>query len=209
MRNDSIRVIVLERACLPTLCAFLSSCQTTRKPLDDRPPFYSEDNIAEYYGRCPKCNAWIKGYTIFSTSWLIAKDGDEEFEIPYGGDSGVCGTCPTCKVEWKAIDPYVESRIVKWKPVFDKEAADAIIKEAIEKRHKLIIVVKSGDTISQIAKDHRVSVSDLVELNKLKDPNVILIGQKLRLPEKVLETRVQQCDTPNHRSTSAPVVGGR
>ena len=208
MKRDST-VLVIKRAILLALCTLLSSCQTTRKPTDDRPAFYSESNIAEYYGRCPKCNAWVKGYMFFSNSWLIAKDGDEEFEIPYGGDSGVRGTCPTCNTEWKAIDPYVENRIVKWKPVYDKAEADAIIKDAIEKRRKLVIVVKDGDTLTRIARDHGVSPNDLAELNKLKNPNVILIGQRLRLPEKALKSRVQPGDAPNPHSPSAQGAGGR
>lgn len=43
------------------------------------------------------------------------------------------------------------------------------------------IIVKKGDTISQLAIDYNTSINDIVFANKLKDPNLILIGQKLKL----------------------------
>lgn len=43
-------------------------------------------------------------------------------------------------------------------------------------------VVRRGDTLSTIARRHRVRMSDLVALNGLKSRNRIRVGQKLKLP---------------------------
>lgn len=42
-------------------------------------------------------------------------------------------------------------------------------------------VVKAGDTLSEIAQRHRTSVYKLMELNHIKNPNHIYVGQRLRL----------------------------
>lgn len=41
--------------------------------------------------------------------------------------------------------------------------------------------VKKGDTLSEIAKEHGVSVANLQSWNNIKDPNKITVGQKLKL----------------------------
>ncbi|MCY8276500.1 N-acetylmuramoyl-L-alanine amidase [Bacillus inaquosorum] len=41
--------------------------------------------------------------------------------------------------------------------------------------------VKKGDTLSAIAKEHGVSVTNLQSWNNIKDPNKITVGQKLKL----------------------------
>ena len=41
--------------------------------------------------------------------------------------------------------------------------------------------IKSGDTLSQIAKAHNTTVENLVKLNKISNPENIKIGQKLRV----------------------------
>lgn len=41
--------------------------------------------------------------------------------------------------------------------------------------------VKKGDTLSGIAKANNTTVSNIVSLNNIKDPNVIMVGQKLRV----------------------------
>ena len=44
------------------------------------------------------------------------------------------------------------------------------------------VVVKSGDTLSKIAKDNNVTLAKLLQLNNgIKDPNAISIGQKIRV----------------------------
>lgn len=42
-------------------------------------------------------------------------------------------------------------------------------------------VVKRGDTLSKIAKDNHSSVERLVKINKIKNKNLINIGQKIRI----------------------------
>lgn len=41
--------------------------------------------------------------------------------------------------------------------------------------------VKSGDTLSKIAANHNTTVAKLVKLNKIKDPDKIYVGQKIKL----------------------------
>lgn len=46
---------------------------------------------------------------------------------------------------------------------------------------KVYTVVK-GDTLTKIAKEYGTTVAKLVELNGIKDPNLILVGQLIKLP---------------------------
>ncbi|WP_185830555.1 LysM peptidoglycan-binding domain-containing protein [Siminovitchia terrae] len=42
--------------------------------------------------------------------------------------------------------------------------------------------VKKGDTLSAIAKKDKTTVNELVKINGIKNPNLIKVGQKIRLP---------------------------
>lgn len=42
-------------------------------------------------------------------------------------------------------------------------------------------IVKSGDTLSSIAKKYKVSINQLVSWNKIKNPNLIFVGQKIKV----------------------------
>ena len=44
--------------------------------------------------------------------------------------------------------------------------------------------VKRGETLSKIAKDHKLSLNDLIKANpQIKDPNLIVVGQQLNIPQ--------------------------
>lgn len=45
-------------------------------------------------------------------------------------------------------------------------------------------IVKSGDTLYSISKKYKCKVSELVEWNKIENPNVIYIGQIIRIKKK-------------------------
>ena len=44
--------------------------------------------------------------------------------------------------------------------------------------------VRAGDTLSKVAKRNGTTSATLIKLNKLKNPSVLQLGQKLRLPDK-------------------------
>jgi len=50
-------------------------------------------------------------------------------------------------------------------------------------------VIKSGDTLSQIAKDNNTTVAEIARLNNIEDANKIYAGQKLTLDEQVKEAK--------------------
>lgn len=45
-------------------------------------------------------------------------------------------------------------------------------------------IVKKGDSLGLIAKNHNISKTELIELNKIADPNKIRVGQKLIIPRR-------------------------
>lgn len=47
-----------------------------------------------------------------------------------------------------------------------------------------IYIVKSGDTLSKIAKQYNITVSEIVKLNNIKNANLILPGQKIILKKQ-------------------------
>ena len=64
-------------------------------------------------------------------------------------------------------------------------AKPAVVPKPVEKAkpaETTIYVVQSGDSISKIAKRFNIRQAEIVELNKLANPNKIRIGQKLLLP---------------------------
>jgi len=67
------------------------------------------------------------------------------------------------------------------------------------------IVVK-GDNLSKIAKRFGVTVEAIVKINKLKDPNIIKIGQKLQIPDKEAVT-IASNELVSQTYADAPATG--
>jgi LysM repeat protein len=49
------------------------------------------------------------------------------------------------------------------------------------KKGSKVHIVKSGETLSSIARKHKTTVAKLIKLNKLKNANQLKIGQKLKV----------------------------
>ena len=47
----------------------------------------------------------------------------------------------------------------------------------------MIYVVKQGDSLSKIARDHHTTSATIAALNELPNPDVLVVGQTLVLPE--------------------------
>lgn len=67
---------------------------------------------------------------------------------------------------------------------YNYNAIQAIVNEKLKKyvtTGEVFYTVKSGDTLSAIAKKNGTTVAKLVSMNNIKNPNVIYVGQKLRV----------------------------
>ena len=42
-------------------------------------------------------------------------------------------------------------------------------------------IIKKGDALSKIAKENNTTVENLVKINNIKNPNLIYVGQKIRI----------------------------
>ena len=49
--------------------------------------------------------------------------------------------------------------------------------------NNIIYVVKKGDTLSAIAKKYKTTVKVLASLNNIKNPNIIYVGEKIKIPK--------------------------
>lgn len=71
--------------------------------------------------------------------------------------------------------------------------------------------VKSGDTLSEIAKEKNTSVEKIVELNKIENPDLIKVGQILELDEEKnsevsTETTTEEAVTYEDVTYNAPAA---
>ena len=64
---------------------------------------------------------------------------------------------------------------------YDYAAVQAKVNEILASQSKEYYTVKRGDTLTAIAKKYKTTVTELVGLNNIKDPNIIKVGQKIRV----------------------------
>jgi LysM repeat protein len=69
-------------------------------------------------------------------------------------------------------------------------------------------VVQRGDTLSQVAERHNITMSDLMRLNDLTEASLIHVGQRLRVTARVDPTPVAQSETPQIAETIYIVQSG-
>ena len=84
----------------------------------------------------------------------------------------------TASVETPESDPVLPAPVHGAKPVV---VAPAPAKPVASKPTSVTYTVKSGDTLSKIATQHKTTVAALVKLNGIKDANKINVGQVLKL----------------------------
>lgn len=141
---------------------------------------------------------WVAKYstqapTIFYNAWQYTSSGS------IAGISGRVDISDFKKIKTseKAADKKTNAEIVeevlagKWgNGVERKERLTEAgynyktIQELVTAKVKNIAeyyIVKKGDTLTKIAKKYKTTVKELAKLNKLKNPNIIEIGQKLRV----------------------------
>jgi LysM repeat protein len=96
-----------------------------------------------------------------------------------GGDNGKTARTTVAKAKAKA--PVTTAR--KTLPTVGRTTTT---RKAVTRPGEYI--VKRGDSLSKIANQFGVSVAALVQANGIKDPNMIIEGQRLKIPAKTTTT---------------------
>lgn len=55
---------------------------------------------------------------------------------------------------------------------------------------KILYIIKYGDTLSYLAKKYQSSVSDIAKINNISNPNLIYVGQVIRIPTCKMDLRM-------------------
>lgn len=84
--------------------------------------------------------------------------------------------------------PWTTWTKLKWLS-YDGEVVNSVGKDNLV-GDNVYYVVKKGDTLSKIASNYKVSVSDLVKINDIKDKNKIYVNQKIVIPLKSDENEI-------------------
>jgi len=115
-------------------------------------------------------NAWVVGGIVAVHCAVIGA-------LTFSGGCGTVGKQPPPPEQPVVLpQPPVEQPLppVAVKPVKTEPSAPELTTKTY--------TVKSGDSLSMIAKRFHVSKADMMKLNKISAPNKIRVGQKLKLP---------------------------
>lgn len=67
---------------------------------------------------------------------------------------------------------------------YDYDAVQKIVNQIYESKSKdIVYTIKEGDTLSGIASKYGTTYQKLAEYNNIKDPNIIYVGQKIKIPK--------------------------
>jgi len=91
-------------------------------------------------------------------------------------------------------------------PQEQPELEDALPPEAENPAEFTLYIVKRGDTLYRIARSHGLPIADLIALNGIVNPNVIYVGQTLRIPADGPAAPVAETPAEGEPTDPAPVA---
>ena len=151
-----------------------------------------------------KIEGIIKVSILYRTADEICKINMCEGEVPFNTVLELKGTTTDmdtiCKAHLEALDATVEANTIGvritlsvWAKVSYKVNKEWIIdvvegeaKRAEELSSVTIYAVDKGDTLWKLAKKYNTTIDELVKINDIENPDVIIVGQKLIIPGRAI-----------------------
>ena len=139
------------------------------------------------FAYCPTIVSWAKKKGYWTTNFKKAKEGDivmynwEPTNPKHYSHVGIVKKVKSNEIV--SIEGNTTSGLKK-NCVAQKTRSKKYVAGVIllpYKEEKIYYVVKKGDTLWNIAKKYKTTVDKLVKLNKIKNPDIIKAGQKLRV----------------------------
>lgn len=135
------------------------------------PQLYGTDMSDDYV-----VYASVDDYIVPPQDDIVVKESDVLVQSEAEPEIVVASVDEIQKQDEKRVAPSTDYLLV---PLYGGPNIDSQVKE---------ITVKSGDTLYQLAKQHKTTVDDLARLNGLKMPYTLKIGQKLKVAGEVKVT---------------------
>lgn len=131
----------------------------------------------------------------------------ETEEVQPGNNSLASGTRPTATPALSTETATAPKSEFK-EPELVFPEVSAPVTEIAEPTVKQAYQVQPGDNLNQIAKKNSVSVAALIRANKITNPNLIKVAQKLIIPQTESAQKVEADSSLHHRipESSRPVV---
>lgn len=103
----------------------------------------------------------------------------------------------------------VAAAVAPEKPVVRAATPSAAEPSAAKPAEGNYYVVRRGDALSEIAKKVGVSEAQLLKINRIRNPNYIFEGQRLKLREEAEEPESVAEETPTRVAATTATAGGR
>lgn len=65
--------------------------------------------------------------------------------------------------------------------------------------------VKSGDSLYKIAKNHNITVEDILKLNHIPNPDLIYPGQEIVIPEPKEKAKTASTEIKHNNDDDGPI----
>lgn len=135
-----------------------------------------------------KYPSWFESLDDLAKLYVNGVSWDRNKYKPIIGETNYVMACKKVQECGYATDPNYASKLIQiiekynltqYDKVGNKKPVKAAVADKKEKPQ--IYIVQKGDTLTAIAKKYNTTVQNLVKLNNIKNPDLILVGQKLRV----------------------------
>jgi flagellum-specific peptidoglycan hydrolase FlgJ len=135
-----------------------------------------------------KYPSWYESLEDLAKLYINGVSWDRNKYKPIIGETNYVMVCKKVQECGYCTDPNYASKLINIIEKYDLTKYDRVgnkkpvkVSAASKKEEPQIYIVKKGETLTAIAKRYNTTVQNLEKLNKIKHPDLILVGQKLRL----------------------------
>jgi flagellum-specific peptidoglycan hydrolase FlgJ len=135
-----------------------------------------------------KYPSWYESLEDLAKLYINGVSWDRNKYKPIIGETNYVMACKKVQESGYCTDPNYASKLISIIEKYDLTRYDKVgnkkpvkVAAAVKKEEPQVYTVKKGDTLTAIAKKYNTTVQNLVKLNNIKNPDLILVGQKLRL----------------------------
>lgn len=115
---------------------------------------------------------------------IKVKNGQSVDENTVLGIIGDSGNVTARHLHFEVATGYSSSTRINPEPYLTKPVYEESKKEENLNSSEVVYTVVAGDTLTKIARRYNTTVDSLVKLNNIANPNLINVGQKIRIPSK-------------------------